>query len=155
MSAVRIVVIGDDDKDPLVKAAQALLDRLGRARQTSIQFLKPKRKGRAPEDKAVIAEEGAALLKASEGAVRVALDAGGTLFDSRGFQSKLDKLRARGKDVCFLIGGPAGLDPRVRDEADAVWSLSKMTYAHKLALLVLCEQLYRAQELERGGPYAR
>jgi 23S rRNA (pseudouridine1915-N3)-methyltransferase len=41
----------------------------------------------------------------------------------------------------------------VLEQSDARWSLSRLTYAHRLAVLVLCEQLYRASEIWRGGPY--
>jgi 23S rRNA (pseudouridine1915-N3)-methyltransferase len=53
----------------------------------------------------------------------------------------------------FVIGGPLGLDPAFREEADAVLSLSPMTLPHELARVVLAEQIYRAITILRGVPY--
>ena len=70
-------------------------------------------------------------------------------------KKKLHKLIEQPKPVAFLIGGPDGHTPEVRAKADAIWSLSQMTLPHKLALCVLAEQIYRAGEITRGGPYHR
>ena len=63
--------------------------------------------------------------------------------------------RAQGaaKDLVFVIGGDEGLDPRVRDAAHLTLSLSRLTLPHRLARLVLAEQLYRAFTIVRGEPY--
>jgi 23S rRNA (pseudouridine1915-N3)-methyltransferase len=53
----------------------------------------------------------------------------------------------------MLIGGPTGLGDEVRAAADERWSLSAMTLPHRLAVLVMAEQVYRAHEIARGGPY--
>jgi 23S rRNA (pseudouridine1915-N3)-methyltransferase len=57
--------------------------------------------------------------------------------------------------VAFLVGGPDGLHPRVRERAGRVWSLGAMTLPHELARVVLAEQIYRASTLLSGAPYHR
>lgn len=54
-----------------------------------------------------------------------------------------------------MIGGDEGLDPAVTKAAHKVLSLSKMTLPHRLARVVLMEQLYRAFTILRGEPYHR
>jgi len=53
----------------------------------------------------------------------------------------------------FVLGGPLGLDPAFKKDADAEVSLSPMTLPHELARVVLAEQLYRAITILRGVPY--
>ena len=57
------------------------------------------------------------------------------------------------KQVAVIIGGAYGVDDRVRQRADFVWSLSKLVFPHQLVRLILAEQLYRAQEIAGGRPY--
>jgi len=83
----------------------------------------------------------------------VAMDERGKAFDSRELSAFLAKAQQGAKDLLFLIGGDEGLCPALVTEADAVVSLSKMTLPHRLARLVLVEQLYRAFTLLRGEPY--
>ena len=59
----------------------------------------------------------------------------------------------RGQDVALLIGGSDGLAPEVLARADERLALSRFTLAHRLARLVLVEQLYRAMTILRGEPY--
>ncbi|MBI4702702.1 MAG: 23S rRNA (pseudouridine(1915)-N(3))-methyltransferase RlmH [Deltaproteobacteria bacterium] len=96
------------------------------------------------------------LAKACGGASVVALDAAGEPLDSARFARKLEALGCRGKGVvAFLLGGPDGLPGEVLARAPARWSLSALTFPHRLARLVLAEQLYRAMTILRGEPYAR
>jgi 23S rRNA (pseudouridine1915-N3)-methyltransferase len=55
--------------------------------------------------------------------------------------------------VAFLIGGADGLPPDVSRAAHDRWSLSALTFPHRLARLVLVEQIYRAMTILRGEPY--
>ena len=59
------------------------------------------------------------------------------------------------KKVAFLIGGADGHPPELRERCDEIWSLSRMTMQHELALVVLLEQLYRVFTIKRGEPYHR
>jgi len=57
------------------------------------------------------------------------------------------------KDLIIIIGGAYGVDSTIKQRADFVWSLSKLIFPHLLVRLILIEQLYRAQEIARGGNY--
>ena len=56
--------------------------------------------------------------------------------------------------IAFLIGGADGLPPDVSRAAHARVSLSPLTFPHRLARLVLVEQIYLAMTILRGEPYA-
>ncbi|MBV9311439.1 MAG: 23S rRNA (pseudouridine(1915)-N(3))-methyltransferase RlmH [Solirubrobacterales bacterium] len=74
----------------------------------------------------------------------------GEMMDSLGFSRFLETRRASGMDLCFLLGGPHGLE---REEADHRFSLGKVTLPHQLARVVLLEQLLRAHKILAGEPY--
>lgn len=90
------------------------------------------------------------------GATVVALDERGRQWESRAFAAWLGDLRDRAvPHLALLVGGPDGLDPALRAEADRVWALGALTMSHELARLVLAEQLYRAGTILAGLPYHR
>ena len=80
----------------------------------------------------------------------VLLSADGRTFDSVGFSRWIEERRQSGRDVCFVIGGPRGLD---LDRCDMRLSLGPMTLPHQLARIVLLEQLFRAHKILAGEPY--
>ena len=55
--------------------------------------------------------------------------------------------------VVFIIGGAYGVNDDLRQRSNVVWSLSNLVFPHQLVRLILAEQLYRAQEIYRGGQY--
>jgi 23S rRNA (pseudouridine1915-N3)-methyltransferase len=99
-------------------------------------------------------EEGAALLaKLSPRDVLVALDERGQGLSSVDFAAWLGRQQDSGRNVAFAIGGDEGLSDEVRAKANLVLSLSAMTLPHRLARLVLLEQVYRAFTILRREPY--
>ncbi|MEA2187525.1 MAG: rRNA (pseudouridine1915-N3)-methyltransferase [Solirubrobacteraceae bacterium] len=78
------------------------------------------------------------------------LDRQGEQFDSLSFSRFLEDRRQAGRDVCFVIGGPLGLQ---LDEVDHRFSLGPLTLPHQLARVVLLEQLYRGHKILAGEPY--
>lgn len=99
------------------------------------------------------AEADAILAKRKPQDWLVALDERGSLLDSVELSRYVGKAQTGAKDLLFIIGGDEGLDPRVRDAANLTLSLSKMTLPHRLARVVLIEQLYRAFTILKGEPY--
>jgi 23S rRNA (pseudouridine1915-N3)-methyltransferase len=79
----------------------------------------------------------------------VLLASDGRGFTSEEFSEWLEERRRNGHDLCFVIGGPRGLQL----EADTRLSLGPMTLPHQLARVVLLEQLYRAHKILAGEPY--
>jgi len=97
----------------------------------------------------------AAFDKATREATVIALEVAGTAMSSAAFARQLERFGARGKGtVAFLIGGADGLPAEVSRAAHARISLSTFTFPHRLARLVLAEQIYRAMTILRGEPYA-
>jgi 23S rRNA (pseudouridine1915-N3)-methyltransferase len=84
-----------------------------------------------------------------ERAFKVLLASDGELFDSEGFAGWLEQRRFDARDVCFVIGGPKGLDL----QADMRLSLGPMTLPHQLARVVLLEQIFRAHKILAREPY--
>jgi 23S rRNA (pseudouridine1915-N3)-methyltransferase len=74
----------------------------------------------------------------------------GRTLDSVAFSRFLEDRRRSGRDLCFVIGGPYGLE---LDRADERLSLGPMTLPHQLARVVLLEQLYRAHKILAREPY--
>jgi 23S rRNA (pseudouridine1915-N3)-methyltransferase len=95
-----------------------------------------------------------AFAKATVEATTLALEIGGKTLGSEEFARSLERAMARHKGVvAFLIGGADGLPPEVSRDAHDRWSLSALTFPHRLARLVLFEQIYRAMTILRGEPY--
>jgi 23S rRNA (pseudouridine1915-N3)-methyltransferase len=74
----------------------------------------------------------------------------GKAMDSVRFSRFLEDRRMSGRDLCFVVGGPYGLE---LDRADHRLSLGPMTLPHQLARVVLLEQLYRAHKILAREPY--
>ncbi len=93
--------------------------------------------------------------KASREATVVALEVNGQALTSEVFARTIERFGARGKGtVTFLIGGADGLPQDLSRAAHARISLSTLTFPHRLARLVLVEQIYRAMTILRNEPYA-
>jgi 23S rRNA (pseudouridine1915-N3)-methyltransferase len=81
----------------------------------------------------------------------ICLDERGEAIDSLGFADLL----GRHGSLAFLIGGADGLDDSVRERADQVLRLSRLTLTHEWARVLLLEQVYRGLSILRGLPYHR
>jgi 23S rRNA (pseudouridine1915-N3)-methyltransferase len=80
----------------------------------------------------------------------VLLASDGRELDSVELSRWLEDRRQEGRDLCFVIGGPRGLD---LERCDTRLSLGRLTLPHQLARVVLLEQLYRAHKILAGEPY--
>jgi len=84
----------------------------------------------------------------------VALEVDGRAMSSQGLAKWIDRAENDSvQTVVFLIGGAYGLPEDVSRKADIRLSLSSMTLPHRLARLMLAEQIYRAFTISRGEPY--
>jgi 23S rRNA (pseudouridine1915-N3)-methyltransferase len=85
-----------------------------------------------------------------ERAYVVLLSPEGATMDSVAFSQWLEERRQEGRDVCFVLGGPKGLE---LDRCDLKLSLGPMTLPHQMARVVLLEQVYRAHKILAREPY--
>ena len=91
-------------------------------------------------------------VKNSKGVV-IALDENGQQYTSREFSKEVYKgLEDGGSHLSFCIGGFDGLPIEIKKTARLI-SLSKMTWTHQMARLLLLEQIYRAVEIRKGTAY--
>ncbi|MBI4164576.1 MAG: 23S rRNA (pseudouridine(1915)-N(3))-methyltransferase RlmH [Acidobacteria bacterium] len=151
---IRIIWEGKT-KNPGLAALQAdYAKRIGRFGEISIEELAVPRGGAARGKKSSIAER--RLLEKLRGATKVVLDPRGREWSSEEFAEWLGQQAVHGRnELVFLIGGPDGISQTVREEADLLLSLSRMTLTTDWARALLLEQIYRGFSILRGYPYAR
>jgi len=87
--------------------------------------------------------------------VKVALDPAGKQCSTKDFVGLVGRGEREGRDLVFLLGGHDGLPDGWAARADRRISMSRMTFPHELARVMLAEQVYRALATLRGHPYPR
>tara|TARA_B100000959_G_C14819069_1_gene557050 strand:+ start:28 stop:483 length:456 start_codon:yes stop_codon:yes gene_type:complete len=109
-----------------------------------------------------IREQGAAkeckdiMGKLGEADVLVVLDEKGKGLSSKKLAQRLESWRDEGRRrIAFVIGGADGLTDEIKNKSTWLFSLSELTLPHRLAHVVLLEQLYRAHTIIKGEPYHR
>src|SRR5690606_36004967 len=103
-----------------------------------------------------ITREGEAMLAALDRRDYVAaLDLRGRQWSTEGLAQAVERLRADGRNLALLVGGPDGLAPACLARADATWSLSELTLPHPLVRILVAEQLYLVWSLLNRHPYHR
>lgn len=101
-------------------------------------------------------EEGERLLSRAGNAesYKAALCIEGKLTSSEGLAEDIAAAALAGKsELVFLIGSSYGLSPRVKATVQKRLSMSPMTFPHQLARVMLCEQIYRAFQINKNGKY--
>ncbi len=83
----------------------------------------------------------------------VLLDEHGKEFRSVELADWLNKRLARNRNLVFVVGGPFGFSRRMKDRADELLSISRLTFSHQMIRLLFLEQLYRACTILKGEPY--
>lgn len=102
-------------------------------------------------------DDDAALVRGlPAGAEVVALEPGGEAWTTAELTKHIEKRMVQGaRALVFLIGDADGLTPSTVKQAQRRLSLSPLTLPHRLARVLLCEQIYRALSVIRGEPYHR
>jgi 23S rRNA (pseudouridine1915-N3)-methyltransferase len=117
--------------------------------QDDVEHYRKMLAGHAKVELVEVREEEKVPPRIPERALTVLLASDGTALTSEQFSDWLEERRQNGRDVCFVIGGPKGLEL----ETDMRLSLGPMTLPHQLARVVLMEQLYRAHKILSREPY--
>lgn len=85
----------------------------------------------------------------------IVMDEQGKQLSTQDLAASLINWMNLGKDITFIIGGADGLHPAIKQKADQILSLSRMTFPHGLVRVLLAEQLYRAMTILKHHPYHR
>ncbi|MBQ7505611.1 MAG: 23S rRNA (pseudouridine(1915)-N(3))-methyltransferase RlmH [Ruminococcus sp.] len=104
---------------------------------------------------AILNAEGKRIISAlGKGSYLISMCVEGRMISSPELASKLEDISLGGKSsVDFIIGGSWGLSDEVKRRSDFKLSMSRMTFPHQMARVVLCEQIYRAFEINNNGKY--
>jgi len=109
-----------------------------------------------PTDEVEVADAAAIGRALPERFSVVALDPGGKAMGSEAFAAWIgERMNRSDRGIAFVIGGAEGLPRELVAKATLRLSMSAMTLPHRLARLLLAEQLYRAMTILRGEPYSR
>lgn len=101
------------------------------------------------------ADDTKAIVRAAGDGYKVALVINAEQLSSEELAVLLEKRAMSGKVVSFIIGGPDGLPTEVITQTNLQWSLSRLTFPHDLAMVILLETLYRASTINAAHPYHR
>jgi len=156
MFNISLICVGKLKEQFYTDAANEYIKRLGAYCKLDITEFQECRAASGREGLKRALEKERALIegKLPPGALSVALCIEGRETDSLGLSGFLTGCANRGASrLCFIIGGSSGLHDDVKNSADHMLSLSKMTFPHNLARVMLLEQLYRAFKIIEGGKY--
>lgn len=94
------------------------------------------------------------LSKIPKGAWLCVLTPEGKIISSEDLAGKMRDVKNSGKgSACFLIGSSFGIARQVKDRADFMLSMGRMTFPHHLARIMVLEQLYRSEAIQAGSKY--
>ena len=152
----RLVAVGERAPGWVAQGFAEYQKRLSHWLPLELVEVEPGVRGKGRDTARAMSDEGARVLAAlPKNAHVVALDGRGKMHSSEQLARRLEHWRGQGRDLAFLIGGPAGHAAEVIARADEHWSLGPLTLPHMLVRLVLAEQLYRAAALLANHPYHR
>ena len=155
---ITVIAVGKLKEAFWVSACAEYLKRLSAYAKVTVREVADVDPARAGGDAAAVEREGegvcAALAKLPERTHVVLLDIRGRERSSEELADWLQAGAVAGSgDFTFIIGSSHGIAPAVKQRAELKLSMSKMTFPHQLARLMLLEQIYRALSILAGSKY--
>jgi 23S rRNA (pseudouridine1915-N3)-methyltransferase len=126
-------------------------------RELSVQLveIKPDKRASGKNNEVVQEAEAKRILEVVGKDYLVALDERGQEVTTLQLAERMATWLGNGRDVSLIIGGADGLHASLKQKADWLWSLSKLTMPHGMVRVLLAEQLYRAHTVIQNHPYHR
>lgn len=158
MLKITVLCVGKLKEKHYISACQEYLKRLSAYASVSVTELSELPMG----DSASPAQIAGALAREAEeivkkipkGAYVIPMCVEGDLLSSEDLAERISKVQVQGvSNLCFLIGGSNGLSDTVKALGGLKLSMSRMTFPHHLARVMLLEQIYRAFQIIQGGSY--
>ncbi|MDY3115151.1 MAG: 23S rRNA (pseudouridine(1915)-N(3))-methyltransferase RlmH [Sutterella sp.] len=152
---IKIIAVGQHIAEWARIATQDYLGRFPRDFSVELKEVRTEHRSGLPPAKLMQAEAERILSHIEPGEYVIALDEHGRTLTTMEFAQSLSRWRNEAFDLVFIIGGPDGLAPSVKEVANESLRLSSMTLPHALARVLLAEQLYRAWSILAKHPYHR
>ncbi len=138
------------------QAVDEYAKRFGRDIRYTLKEIKPEKRGAGVNAAQGMAAEEKRIMEAlPENAWIVVLDERGKDIGSVELSEYLQQWQHNGQHICFIIGGADGMTDRIKQQANLILRLSKMTLPHGMVRVLLTEQLYRAASILQNHPYHR
>ncbi len=155
---ITILALGKLKEDYLRQACAEYEKRLNAFCRLSIEVLEPERLSDNPSDSEIenaLKKEGERLLKKiPKNSFVCALCIEGKQITSEELAGQLERIALEGfGQIVFIIGSSCGLSPEVKSAAHMKLSMSKMTFPHQLARVMLLEQIYRGCSIINNRKY--
>lgn len=155
---IKLICVGKLREQWHKQACDEYIKRLSRYCKLDVRQVddeKPKGKESEAEKQRILEAEGKRILAAlSDGDVAMVLDVRGKAVSSEELAEILDDLPRTGKsNIAVIIGGSLGLSQEVLKRADMRISMSKMTFNHMLARVIILEQVYRCFKINANESY--
>lgn len=150
---INIIAVGKLKKDEYKTLTDDYIKRINRFHKIALTEVKDED---CDADTALaVKKEGEAITsKIPKGSYIIACDPKGVKMTSEKFAEMFSKLYLSSvNNICFVIGGSAGLSSEVKEKADMLLSFSDFTFAHNLFRVILTEQIYRAHKIINRETY--
>ena len=152
---LRILSVGHKMPAWVEQACTEYTKRMPRELAIEIVEIKPEKRAAGNNAENIQAIEAKRILDVAGKDFLIACDERGVELTTTNLAEKLKGWQALARDVSFIIGGADGLHSSVKQRADFLCSLSKLTLPHAFVRVLLCEQLYRAHSINQNHPYHR
>jgi len=150
---IKIISIGNNPPKWVQEILTKYISRFDDHFKFELIEIKSEKKFKSVEQKKI--QETLKIFKFIDTDFIVSLDENGASCSSKDFSKKLSNWMQNFPKVTFIIGGADGLDKRIIEKSNWVWSLSDLTLPHNLVKVILMEQLYRASTILNNHPYHR
>ena len=155
---ITLITIGRLKDKFFIDASAEYEKRLSKYCKLEIKTIDAARLPSAPTESEIqeaLKEEATKIIKAiPSGCDIIPLCIEGKQLSSEELSGQLENMKLYGTShLCFIIGGSYGIDDEIKSLSRLRLSMSKMTFPHRLARIMLLEQLYRAFKISEGGSY--
>lgn len=141
--------------DWVESACAEYLKRMPREASVEILEIKPDKRAAGKNSEVVQEAEAKRILEVVGKDYLIALDERGQEVTTLQLADRMKTWLGSGRDVALVVGGADGLHPGLKQKADWLWGLSKLTLPHGMVRVLLAEQLYRAWSVINHHPYHR
>lgn len=152
---LRIISVGHKMPSWVETACAEYTKRMPREAIVEIIDIKPEKRAAGNSTENIQLIEAKRILEAVGKDFCIALDERGQEVTTLQLADKFKDWQASSRDVALVIGGADGLHTSVKQKADWLWGLSKLTLPHAMVRVLLAEQLYRAHSVITNHPYHR